>query len=395
MHQLIRLTIIVSHPTQYYSPWFRFLASRPDLNVTVLYLWDFGATRKFDASFGCDVRWDVPLLDGYEHVFVPNRSKKPGTKHFNGLDNATLNNYVSESNPDAVLLFGYGWRSNVEYLLRYADRYPVIMRGDSHSLIDSKLSFKAKLRRYATRFLLHRCGAFAAVGKANAEFYRGHGIADDCIFHVPHCVDNERFSHASVSSNASSTPGEILPNLDDSTGTVKFLFVGKFERKKRPDLLIQSFLRIENKDAALWMVGAGELEPKLRQLAENDARIRFLGFKNQTELPSIYQSADVIVLPSEGHGETWGLVINEAMNCGCVPVVSDHVGCYPDLVKPDKNGWVFQAGCVEDLTRCLNECVSNSKRLRTYANESYDIIQNYDYAHATNGLMDAIRFAMK
>ncbi len=70
------------------------------------------------------------------------------------------------------------------------------------------------------------------------------------------------------------------------------------------------------------------------------------GFQNQTELPAWYAAADVLVLPSDG-GETWGLVVNEALACGTPAVVSDAVGCAPDLAldrDPGRTGAVFAVG---------------------------------------------------
>ena len=74
---MTRLAIVTTHPIQYYAPWFRHLAAGGDLDLKVFYLWDFGVTDKVDPVFGQAVRWDVPLLEGYEHEFVPNRSRRP------------------------------------------------------------------------------------------------------------------------------------------------------------------------------------------------------------------------------------------------------------------------------------------------------------------------------
>ncbi len=383
-----RLGIVVSHPTQYYSPWFRHLAAASGLDVRVYYLWDFGITEQADAKFGKNFVWDVPLLDGYEHQLVPNVARDPGTHHFRGLDNPTLLNEVDSYDPHAILVFGYGWKSMLSLIWTRPKTTAILLRGDSHDLVYHPKTIRQRVRRAATKATLSRCQAVLAVGHANAAFYRNNGVDERCIFHAPHCVDNSRFKDQDSFERANAIRSEfgVLPN------TMVVLFAGKFEAKKRPDLLVEAFRRMTAKNVELWMVGSGPMEDEVRRLAGDDSRIRFLGFRNQSELPGIFSAAKLVVLPSEGPGETWGLVVNEAMCCGCAPIVSDHVGCHPDLVHPNENGWVFQAGSLESLATSLKDAIEHPARLERFRLKSREIIGNYDYAHATDGLLRAMSF---
>jgi glycosyltransferase involved in cell wall biosynthesis len=81
------------------------------------------------------------------------------------------------------------------------------------------------------------------------------------------------------------------------------------------------------------------------------------GFVNQSELPAYYHAADVIVLPSEV--EPWGLVINEAMSAGVLPVVSDRVGAAPDLVAGV--GEVYPCGDVPALAGALDRALARAR----------------------------------
>ena len=85
-----RLAIILSHPVQYYSPWFRWLRAHAAIEFKVFYLWQFGVTTQRDPQFETAFQWDVDLLAGYDSEFVPNRARDPGTHHFRGLDNPEL-----------------------------------------------------------------------------------------------------------------------------------------------------------------------------------------------------------------------------------------------------------------------------------------------------------------
>ena len=113
-----RLAVVTSHPVQYYAPWFRFLAATGRYDLRVFYLWDGGVRARHDPGFGHTVRWDVPLLDGYAHEFVPNTSARPGTAHFFGLRNPGLPARLGAFDPHAALVVGYNYLSFVRFDLR-------------------------------------------------------------------------------------------------------------------------------------------------------------------------------------------------------------------------------------------------------------------------------------
>ena len=74
-----RLAVVISHPIQYYAPWFRELTQESGLYLKVFYLWDFGVSHQRDRGFGQQIQWDVPLLEGYDHTFVANAALDPGS----------------------------------------------------------------------------------------------------------------------------------------------------------------------------------------------------------------------------------------------------------------------------------------------------------------------------
>src|SRR5262249_45930898 len=134
------------------------------------------------------------------------------------------------------------------------------------------------------------------------------------------------------------------------------LYAAKFTRRKRPLDLLESIrrLRMENKYSfTVVMAGSGELEGELHAFcaAHSLDNVVFTGFINQMQLPSLYGVCDIFVLPSEH--EPWGLAVNEAMCAGLPVVACREVGCAPDLVEDGVNGFTFEAGDIEGLTRAL------------------------------------------
>src|SRR5216684_2228301 len=66
----IRLAIIVSHPIQYFAPWFRELDRVPDIDLKVFFCCDWGLKEYVDPGFRTKMAWDIPLLEGYDHEFL-------------------------------------------------------------------------------------------------------------------------------------------------------------------------------------------------------------------------------------------------------------------------------------------------------------------------------------
>ncbi len=368
----MRLAIVSSHPTQYYAPWFSHLTQRAGLSLRVFYLWDFGIMEQTDPKFARKVQWDIDILAGYESEFVPNVAKDPGTHRFSGLRNPTLTSRLRAWSPDAVLVFGYGWRSLMELAWRWKGA-PLILRGDTHLLGRQR---PGHMRALVLRLLFNRFRAFACVGVANRAFYRAHGVPANRLFAVPHCIDNARFAAATAEDAAAWREHH---NFDPNRPL--FLFVGKFEAKKRPDLLVDAFRRAELTDAQLGFLGDGAIKPALEAAAaQSQGQVKVLPFHNQSEMPGALRAADCVVLPSQGPGETWGLIVNEAMACGTPALVSDHVGCAADLIIPDQTGWQFSAGDVAALTQTLRQAHATlAVRRAEIRRRTAEHIQAYSY----------------
>jgi glycosyltransferase involved in cell wall biosynthesis len=383
-----KLAIITSHPIQYYAPWFRALADTTDIAIKVFYLWNFGVTKQVDAGFKQAFEWDIPLLDGYDYEFVPNISSNPGTQHFWGLQNPSLISRVQAYRPDAVLLMNYNYASLYNFLWRWnGDQVPLLFRGDSHRLLPPT-GFKAWARKRMISLIYQRFAACLYVGKANYEYFQSHGVAPNQLFFSPHAVDNDRFFAQTEMAKQQAISWKQELGIQPDQQVV--LFAGKFEPKKRPLDLLQAFLQAQLPQTSLLFVGAGTLEEELRAQATAPPNIFFAPFQNQTMMPRTYAAADVVVLPSYGAQETWGLAINEAMCLARPVIVSHHVGCAQDLVHPHQNGLIFPAGNVSALANCLQKAFSDKQRLQRWGAESLQIVSRYSYVQATEGLRQAL-----
>lgn len=385
---MLRLAVISSHPIQYYAPWFRYIASQSKINLKVFYLWDFGITEQVDSGFEQTIKWDIPLLEGYAHEFVPNISHKPGTAHFWGLQNPTLLQRVKAFSPTAVLMMNYNYASLYSFIWRWPKQsVPLLFRGDSHRLFPAG-GVKEFLRRQWISAIYSQFSGLLYVGKANARYFSYHGALPSKLFFSPHSVDNQRFFSQANSAQLQAKTWKADLGIPHNHRVV--LFAGKFSEKKRPVDLLNAFIHAQLSKVSLLLVGAGPLAAELRAIAASHKNIYFTPFQNQSFMPRTYAAGDVFVLPSYGSGETWGLAINEAMCLGKPIIASDHVGCVEDLVRSDRNGIVFPAGDVAALTSALQKAFSDPERLKAWGNDSQEIIQQYCYAQMTAGLQQAL-----
>jgi glycosyltransferase involved in cell wall biosynthesis len=381
-----RLAIVLSHPTQYYSPWFRWLAVQEGLLLKVFYLWDAGITPTRDPRFGKVFAWDMDLLSGYEHEFVPNLSRNPGTDHFGGLVNPSLCSRLAAWRPDAVLLFGYRYASHLALMAWASARgLPLLFRGDSHFL---GRPHQPRLRQALLRALYSRFAAITYVGKANRDYFRVLGSPPEQLLFAPHAVNEAHFDPSSPEHQEASKALRRQLGLKD--GQRVLLFAGKLYGHKNPLGLLEAFLALNPPGWALLYVGEGEDKSLLqeRTAQAGNPRVHFLPFANQSEMPSRYLAADVFCLPSVSLYETWGLAVNEAMHMGLPCLVSDRVGCQRDLVEDGRTGWVFRATDPEHLRAKLGEVFASDPV--PLGRRAAQLIRSYTYRQASQGLLAAL-----
>jgi len=207
---------------------------------------------------------------------------------------------------------------------------------------------------------------------------------------VPHSVDRKRFQIDAE--RLKLRRSELRKEKDLGENAMVFMFSGKFIPKKRPldficaiERAVRSNPRIEG-----LMVGDGPLRARCEELArERRVPIRFTGFLNQSQITKAYVVSDALVLPSDG-GETWGLVVNEAMACARPCIVSDQVGCGPDLVIPQKTGAVFPVGHVDALAKSILQLAGNPERLISMGIDARSRLMSYSVETAVDGIVESL-----
>ncbi len=385
-----KLAIITTHPIQYNAPLFRLLTERNNIAIKVFYTWSQSAAgSKFDPGFNRHIEWDIPLLDRYEYTFVDNIATAPGSHYYKGINNPTLIKEIQEWEANAVLVYGWNFKSHWAAIRFFNKKIPVFFRGDS-TLIDEKKGLKQMLRRIVLNFVYSYVNIAFYAGVANKAYFKTMGLKQKQLVFMPHAIDNSRFAANEVNIDAVS---KLRQELEISGDALVFLFAGKLEKKKQPDLLIESFVALNIESAFLIIAGSGELEQTLKDAYLSHPFIKFIGFKNQYQMPAVYNCCDVFVLPSKGPNETWGLAINEAMAAGKAIIASDKCGASYDLVKNNKNGFVFESGNSISLKAALKFFLNNKREALVMGKASMDIIKQYSFQQDCIAIERSIKVA--
>ena len=394
-----KLGILTSHPIQYQTPLFKVLAHDTHIDLQVYFCWDFGiSSEKYDQEFGRKIKWDIPLLSGYRHALLKNISWNPSS-NFWGQVNFGIISEIIKNNHDALLL--YGWNSFTNWLailVAIITRTPIFLRGESSLQQElQKKKRKLFLKKIILTLLFKRMSALLYIGENNKNFYTHYGVSGEKLFFTPYAVDNERF--LLETNNLRKRKFALRAGEGISKNDVVLLFVGKLIEKKRPFDVLKAYEITAKKESnlsnkiSLFFVGDGEQKSVLKSYVNKNQikNVHFVGFRNQTELPQYYAIADIFVLPS-GEGETWGLVVNEAMCFGLPVIISDVVGCGPDLVEKEKNGLIIPLGNIHLLANAFSTLLADVKKREAFGIRSSEIIGNYSFANDVSGILNALKF---
>jgi glycosyltransferase involved in cell wall biosynthesis len=358
-----RVLLLCEHPVQYNTILWNLQARHPKLDILVAYCSMRGAEAAMHPEFGVEIKWDVPLLEGYPWKLIdPAKTGKNGAAR-PGFFSKPLWKLVRDGGFDAVYVSGYYFRE--AWMVMLAARYshiPLILATDVHSLDSRRVqsAFTRAVKKVIVKRIFRMAGAVQTGSSGASAYVRSLGVPAERILLGGNIVDNVWWSAQAASvDRAAVRRGWNIP-----ADAPVALFCAKLQAWKRPGDLFDAFARANVKESYLVLAGDGALRAELEHRAQALGvvnRVRFLGFVNQSGLPPVYAASDVLVLPSEY--EPFGLVVNEAMLCGCPAIVSDRVGAKYDLVREGETGCVVPCGDIAALANLLGALLTDRPRL--------------------------------
>ena len=393
----IRLAYLVSHPIQYQAPLLRRIAREPDIDLTVFYGSDFSIRGYKDEGFGVDVKWDIPLLEGYRHEFLPPLRDNGTEGTFSPLSygiSARLLGRPGEQPFDVLWVHGYATLNQMHGILAAnALGIPVIVRADSWLSDRPRSGLKLAAKNLFFQGLRHLVDAVLVTGTPNREYWSHYLGEDFPMFLMPYAVDNEWFQRQAQLAAAGRQEMQSRYRLEPDRPVI--LFASKLQTRKHCNDLIEAYARLSADGVAdphpyLLIVGDGEERAALeRQAAETGFEsIHFTGFCNQSEIPRFFDLATVFVLPSRH--EPWGLIVNEVMNAARAVILSDDVGSAQDLIANGVEGFLYPVRDIDALTQALRQVLASPQLAVEMGRRALERINLWGFEQNIAGLRQAI-----
>ncbi len=201
------------------------------------------------------------------------------------------------------------------------------------------------------------------------------GIPDKTILYRPNGVDTDVF-----------TPNYPVSTLKPEE-TFRFLFVGRLSEQKGLGYLFRALSNLEDKNWCLDIYGYGLLEEELKQLTRTlsiESNVLFHGVSS--DMATVYQNADLLVLPSLYEGMP--NVVLEAMASG-LPVIATDIGGSRELMDEWAREWLVSAGSVSALTTVLTKALREKEHLKMLGQKARQVaVSQYDYRQLTQQYID-------
>lgn len=282
-----------------------------------------------------------------------------------------------ELKPDVLVAVGWSDKPYLRLIsLSYNHNIPLVIISDSRYQDHPRSLFKESIKR----LLVQGYSSSLVAGQQSHSYLCSLGMPPGRIFTPWDVVDNDFFS-------------SVHP---DHSRSNQFICVSRFISKKNLSTLLRAF-HLYKQNGGNWsllIVGDGPLRPTLFDLRSslgitNDVSI--LPFHQYTELRQLYHSAKSLILPSLS--DQWGLVVNEAIASGLIPIVSNQCGCVPDLLVGHSD-LCFDPLSVLSLSRAMQYVSSLSPKRSTAILDSLQTrLTSYSLESFTSGFSSAISFA--
>lgn len=348
-----KIAIISTHPIQYQVPLFKYL-NKKNFNINVFFASNHGVNaKKKDHEFLRKIKWDIDkdMLSGFNYKFSKNQ--KNNINDFK-LNFKNLENELFRGDYKFIIIMGWNnlfYLSAIYFALKY--KIKIILRVETNLLFKIN-PLKKIIKYFILKQLFKKISYFLSIGKLNKLFYLYHGVPIKKIFDAPYFVDNSFFKKKT--------------NFNKIKKTLKIenkkvvLFVGKLIERKNPlEFLKLAKMYKSNNKVKFLMIGDGILKKKCSDFIkeENLLNTSIIGFVNQKNLVTYYQSSDLLVMPS--YYETWGLAINEAFASNTPVICSSNCSAAKDLIIYGKTGFTYQIGELEDLFNKTQKILENKE----------------------------------
>ena len=386
----LRLAVIVSHPIQYFAPWYRQTHRLGALDLRVFFCCDWGVEPYVDPQFGVTVKWDVPLVDGYPHEFL-SITRRPTRLSFWAVDNPDVGGALARFAPDILLVHGYAYRTAWR-VATWARRQlrPLMLYSDSSAALRPPL-WRRLVKQPVVRHFYTKVDGALCVGANNAAYHSHYGLPDERLF--PGLLPVDIDALLASASERGRARNDIRERWNIPRDAFVVMFCGKYAVHKRPLDLAKAVRVLSDRRVQIWalLVGEGEERRTLEQFCNREQikTVVLAGFVNQSQIARYYAAADALAVPSSR--DQHALVITEAAAFGLPAIVSDKVGSIgpAETAQPGINALVYRAGDIDALSQAIERLCIDRAMHRHMSEASVRIAREQTPQMAARALVDA------
>jgi glycosyltransferase involved in cell wall biosynthesis len=291
---------------------------------------------------------------------------------------------LREFRPDMVISSSFSLNTLWGSMYANLFRKPSMIWSEATCFSERNRSFARRLFR---KVLVRMSDAFIPSGIEAKEFLLSLGAPEDRCFIAADAIEDIRNDPE-------------YERIDDEAKRVRsmqsnrvILFSGQLIERKGLDLLLAAYEKIQDiGDIALWIMGSGPLENRLKKhVARRGLRnVKFLGYMHEREKWIYYLASDILVLPTRE--DVWGLVVNEAMLCGLPVICSKYAGCCRDLIEDGKTGFMVNPYEAVIFADAIRRIITADELRRDMSNNARKKVLEYGIAKSAKGFLRAISF---
>lgn len=332
-----KLGIVISHPTQFEGPFFKYITKKNVIDLEVIYYDKNRLINFYDPELKLDLNWGINLLNGYEYKLIPEK-----TTYF------WLRDHLKKAKYDLLIINGYN-RLVLLYSIFLGKRYckKIGLRLDTVEF-ENNITFKKFIKKKIYNIFNLTFDHFFAIGTLTKNFLKRVGIPESKVSIFSYVIDIDFFKQNSRLDNEERKQLRRKAGISEDAKVV--LSVAKFSEREAPWDILKALTFITDINVQLLLVGDGPEKDKLKQFAEAHLKdkVTFAGYIKYPDLPKYYGISDLFIHSSRN--EPWGVSIQEAIASGLPVIGADRVGATVDLIEENYNGFVYKINAVEDLS---------------------------------------------
>jgi len=386
-----RIAIVEDNPAHYRVPIYKEMSKFDNIRHIVYFFSDISLKSFYELEMKKKIKFPVDIR-GFKYKFLKNYFPiKKEILSPKGLWNFGIINELIKNKYDAVIIYGYSsLAKKLAFVGAKLSKTPIIFREEINEMAPRKI--KQFLKRIIYRRLFKIPSAFLYSYTKNKEFYQSFDVPARKLFMHPCAVDNKLYQELAKKTEKQKARKKL--KIPKSANV--FLSVGKISQKKGVFNTLRAFEKLGNKNSYLIYLGEGPEKENLRGYIKKKKikNVRIFSFKSKPEkIAEFYSVADVFIVASLSDPSP--KVLNEAMNFSLPVIASDGVGTAADLVKNNKNGFIYERKKIMGLRQNMEKLISNKSLMKKMGKESLKIVSKWNFDEDVKATLKALDYIYK